>query len=77
MERFKPFDIVEFGYGTKNNEGRYPIHRTVMLVKRKKKTFQTEIWTAVLLNDTDGNYNEPTEFYIDKNSKVIYRKESK
>ena len=75
--RFKPFDIVQFGYGDSRGTGIYPCTRTLMLLERKTKGSEQEYWKAHLINDSEGYYDELDLFIVDEETKLIYRKSKK
>jgi len=78
-KRFKPFDIVQFYYGADPglHRAKYPYKRTVLLIEKMSENKDDHKWKGVLINDSVGNELDNGVFYIDDDTKLIYRKESK
>jgi hypothetical protein len=72
-KKFKPGDIVEFGYGQFQN-GKYDIYRTILLLEDTGNT----LWRAVLMHDTSSYYADGLDhFILDDETKLVWRDKRK
>jgi hypothetical protein len=72
-KKFKPGDILEFGYGEYFPKGKYEVYRTILLLEDTGNF----LWRGVLINDTNGYYDDLDHFIVDDETKLVWRDKRK
>ena len=79
-KKFRAGDIVKFGYGVFDENGKPSAYRTILLLeKQSRNNNDTEhLWCAELLNDSRNYYSDHVhDFIIDDVTELVWRARKK
>jgi hypothetical protein len=79
-KKFRAGDIVKFGYGMLDVEGKPSAYRTILLLEKQSANYKdTEhLWRAELLNDSRNYYSDNVHhFIVDDTTELVWRARKK